>query len=38
MQSKKMTKEKLFTHAEHQVIFRGREDLETKEINLTMTK
>ena len=38
MQSKKMTKEKLFTHAEHQVIFRRREDLKTKEIDFTMTK
>ena len=30
MQSKKMTKDNLFTHAEHQVIFRRREDLKTK--------
>ena len=38
MQSKKMTKDNLFTHAEHQVIFRRREDLKTKEIDFTMTK
>ena len=36
MQSKKMTKENLFTHAEHQVIFRRREDLKTNEINFTI--
>jgi len=36
MQSKKMTKDHLFTHAEHQVIFRRREDLKTNEINFTI--
>ena len=31
-----MTKENLFTHAEHQVIFRRREDLKTNKTNFTI--